>query len=52
MNSTKVNSREKFKCVEAIREEMNSLKVNSTWELVRKPKDRSLVDFKWLFKLK
>ena len=33
-------------------EEMESLKVNETWELVPKPNKQKLVECKWLYKLK
>ncbi|KAL2250110.1 UNVERIFIED_CONTAM: Retrovirus-related Pol polyprotein from transposon TNT 1-94 [Sesamum indicum] len=36
----------------AMNEEMKSLKDNHTWELVPKPRDCSLVDCKWIFKIK
>ncbi|KAL2231194.1 UNVERIFIED_CONTAM: Retrovirus-related Pol polyprotein from transposon TNT 1-94 [Sesamum indicum] len=36
----------------SMNEEMNSLKDNHTWDLVPKPKDFSLVDRKWIFKIK
>ncbi|KAL0366780.1 UNVERIFIED_CONTAM: Retrovirus-related Pol polyprotein from transposon TNT 1-94 [Sesamum radiatum] len=35
-----------------MREEMKSLKDNKTWVLVPKPKNTSIVDSKWIFKLK
>lgn len=36
----------------AMMDEMNSLHVNQTWTLVPKPKNCSIVDCKWLFKVK
>ncbi|KAL2236677.1 UNVERIFIED_CONTAM: Retrovirus-related Pol polyprotein from transposon TNT 1-94 [Sesamum indicum] len=36
----------------AMNEEMKSLKDNHTWDLVPKPKNCSLVDCKWIFKIK
>ncbi|KAL2232792.1 UNVERIFIED_CONTAM: Retrovirus-related Pol polyprotein from transposon TNT 1-94 [Sesamum indicum] len=36
----------------AMKEEMKSLIDNKTWVLVPKPKDTSIVDCKWLFKIK
>ncbi|KAL2251492.1 UNVERIFIED_CONTAM: Retrovirus-related Pol polyprotein from transposon TNT 1-94 [Sesamum indicum] len=40
------------KWLSAMKEEMKSLKDNKTWILVPKPKDASIVDCKWLFKIK
>ncbi|KAL2240931.1 UNVERIFIED_CONTAM: Retrovirus-related Pol polyprotein from transposon TNT 1-94 [Sesamum indicum] len=40
------------KWLNAVKEEMKSLKDNKTWILVHKPKDASIVDCKWLFKIK
>ncbi|KAL0411599.1 UNVERIFIED_CONTAM: Retrovirus-related Pol polyprotein from transposon TNT 1-94 [Sesamum latifolium] len=37
---------------QAMYEEMKSLKKNNTWILVPKPKNASVIDCKWLFKLK
>ncbi|KAL0321779.1 UNVERIFIED_CONTAM: Retrovirus-related Pol polyprotein from transposon TNT 1-94 [Sesamum calycinum] len=36
----------------AMKEEMKSLHDNKTWILVPKPKDASIVDCKWIFKIK
>ena len=47
-----VRSKDKSKWVEAMKEEMQSLKVNQTWSLVPKPKDRKVIECRWLFKLK
>ncbi|KAL0418133.1 UNVERIFIED_CONTAM: Retrovirus-related Pol polyprotein from transposon TNT 1-94 [Sesamum radiatum] len=38
--------------IKAMKEEMKSLKDNKTWVLVPKPKNTSIVDSKWIFKLK
>ena len=35
-----------------MKEEMDSLEKNKTWELVKLPKDRKTVGCKWVFKLK
>ncbi|KAL2252662.1 UNVERIFIED_CONTAM: Retrovirus-related Pol polyprotein from transposon TNT 1-94 [Sesamum indicum] len=40
------------KWLSAMKEEMKSLNDNKTWILVPKPKDTSIVDCKWLFKIK
>lgn len=36
----------------AIEDEMNSLLRNSTWTLVKKPEGRSVVSYKWVFRIK
>jgi len=36
----------------AIKEEMNSLQENKTWELVNLPKDRKALQNKWVYKIK
>ena len=36
----------------AMKEEMDSLEKNETWNLVELPKDRKVVGCKWVFKLK
>jgi hypothetical protein len=41
---------EKWK--EAMKDEMNSLAKNSTWDLVELPRDRKIVGCKWVYKLK
>ncbi|KAL0402501.1 UNVERIFIED_CONTAM: hypothetical protein Slati_4280000 [Sesamum latifolium] len=38
--------------IKAMEEEMKSLHDNKTWVLVPKPKDASIVDCKWIFKIK
>ncbi|KAK4383008.1 hypothetical protein Sango_2818500 [Sesamum angolense] len=40
------------KWLSAMAEEMKSLKDNNTWVLVSKPKTCSVVDCKWIFKMK
>ncbi|KAL0367337.1 UNVERIFIED_CONTAM: Retrovirus-related Pol polyprotein from transposon TNT 1-94 [Sesamum radiatum] len=37
---------------QAMNEEMESLRKNNTWILVSKPKNASVIDCKWLFKIK
>ncbi|KAL0399859.1 UNVERIFIED_CONTAM: Retrovirus-related Pol polyprotein from transposon TNT 1-94 [Sesamum radiatum] len=37
---------------QAMNEEMESLRKNNTWVLVPKPKNASVIDCKWLFKIK
>ncbi|KAL0454353.1 UNVERIFIED_CONTAM: Retrovirus-related Pol polyprotein from transposon TNT 1-94 [Sesamum latifolium] len=37
---------------QAMYEEMESLRINNTWILVPKPKNASVIDCKWLFKIK
>ena len=40
------------KWMQAMEEEMNSLRMNKTWELVPRPKNHKLVECKWLYKIK
>ncbi|KAJ0844964.1 putative RNA-directed DNA polymerase [Helianthus annuus] len=47
-----VNSSNKEKWEQAMKDEMHSLYKNKTWELVDRPKDQKLVDCKWIFKIK
>ena len=35
-----------------MKEEMDALEMNKTWDLVEFPKDRKVVDYKWVYKLK
>ncbi|RVX02277.1 hypothetical protein CK203_028382 [Vitis vinifera] len=37
---------------DAMREEMNALEKNKTWEIVERPKGKNIVDCKWIFTLK
>ncbi|GJR72297.1 retrotransposon protein, putative, ty1-copia subclass [Tanacetum coccineum] len=41
-----------YKCKAAMKEEMDSLRKNKTWELVDHPVGQKLVSCKWLFKIK
>ena len=36
-------------CEEAMDQEMNSLVKNKTWQLVEKPKDKKVLDLKWVY---
>ncbi|KAL0454874.1 UNVERIFIED_CONTAM: Retrovirus-related Pol polyprotein from transposon TNT 1-94 [Sesamum latifolium] len=47
-----LESRNSEKWKTAMEEGINSLMKNKTWTLVPKPKDTSIVDCKWLFKIK
>ena len=40
------------KWIEAMKEEMQSLKENENWSLVKPPKDQKIVPGKWAFKIK
>ena len=35
-----------------MKEELNALKRNETWELVERPKDGNVIGSKWVYKLK
>lgn len=47
-----IGSEHAAKWKEAIDDELESLHVNNTWEIVDKPDDRNIVGCKWVFKLK
>ncbi|KAK1427083.1 hypothetical protein QVD17_15766 [Tagetes erecta] len=47
-----LESAEKGKWLQAMTEEMESLHQNKTWVLVDRPKDKRVVDSKWLYKVK
>ncbi|KAD7478277.1 hypothetical protein E3N88_01413 [Mikania micrantha] len=47
-----VNSVDKEKWIDAMRDEMDSLQKTQTWQLVDRPNDQKLVDCKWIYKLK
>ncbi|WVY90442.1 hypothetical protein V8G54_035956 [Vigna mungo] len=44
--------KDKEKCLQAMEEEMQSLKENQTYDLVELPKERRALQNKWVFKLK
>ena len=37
---------------EAMKDEMKALERNATWDLVELPRDRKIVDCKWVYKMK
>jgi hypothetical protein len=41
---------ESVKWKEAMKEEMDALDMNKTWDLVELPKERKVVDCKWVYK--
>ena len=43
---------ENEKWLEAMKQEINSIKANNTWSLVELPKDRKAIGCKWVFKIK
>ena len=47
-----VSGSESAQWLAAMREEMESLAKNETWELVKRPKERKIVTCKWIFKKK
>lgn len=47
-----MDRKDKHKWLQAMQEEMNSLKKNGTWILVKQPKQQELVGCKWIFKRK
>ncbi|RDX82446.1 putative mitochondrial protein, partial [Mucuna pruriens] len=38
--------------VQAMKEEMKALEKNSTWEIVDRPKDKSVVGCRWIYTVK
>lgn len=42
----------RVKWEQAVADEINSLMINKTWDLVSKPKDKNIVDCKWVFTIK
>lgn len=47
-----VNCEQKEKWLNAMTDEFNSLMQNNTWTLVEKPVDASVIDNKWVYKIK
>ena len=47
-----LRSPKRDKWINAMEQEMKSLKENEVWELVELPKDRTLIGSKWVYKLK
>ncbi|KAL0322590.1 UNVERIFIED_CONTAM: Retrovirus-related Pol polyprotein from transposon TNT 1-94 [Sesamum angustifolium] len=47
-----LNTVDSEKWIKAMNEEIKALQDNNTWTLVPKPKDASVVDCKWIFKIK
>ena len=40
------------KWVQAMDEEIDSIEINNTWDLVDLPKDRDCIGVKWVYKIK
>ena len=47
-----INCNEREQWLQAMHEELQSLNKNNTWTLVDKPKDRRIINCKWVFKIK
>jgi transposase InsO family protein len=47
-----MKSKDREKWVKAMKEEMDTLKNNGTWQLIKPPKDANIVGSKWIFKRK
>lgn len=47
-----LQSRKKERWKNAIEEEIKSHEVNKTWEIVNRPKNKTIIDSKWVFKIK
>ena len=47
-----MRSEDKRKWVDAMEEEMGTLRKNKTWTLVKKPDNQKLVGCKWIYKIK
>ena len=43
---------QKKECVEAMMEEYQSIMKNDVWDIVPKPKGKSVVSSKWIYKIK
>lgn len=37
---------------DALKEKMSDLKRNKTWEIINRPKEKYVVNYKWIFTLK
>ena len=47
-----LNSPDKKKWMEAIKSELESIKENKVWSVVKKPNDKSIIQTRWIFKIK
>ena len=47
-----INCNEYKKCQKAMDSEIKSLEKNDTWQIVDKPKDKKIIDVKWIYKRK
>ena len=47
-----VNSKHAKDWIYAIRDKLDSLEANKTWESVEKPDNKNIVRYKWVFKIK
>lgn len=47
-----INSPEKERWKQAVKEEIDSLLKNQTWDLIKRPQGQRLVSCKWIFKYK
>ncbi len=47
-----LNSPDKKKWMEAIKSELESIKENKVWSVVKRPNDKSIIQTRWIFKIK
>jgi len=47
-----LNSPDKKKWMEAIKSELESIKENKVWSVVKRPNDKSTIQTRWIFKIK